>query len=163
MPLIGALCVIERPMKVLIDWSAIHSQESFYDCVLNQLAAPEWHGRNLNAFADSIVTGDINKIEPPYTIISENGNCVESELAWFYHEVIAIFHEAINEGREIEFLVSSNNRNYYAASKSACCPKNISFGDLKFRVARGRSFKRSITNWTSLSLTILKSVSLGKY
>jgi hypothetical protein len=39
-----------------------------YDALLAALGAPEWHGRNLNALADSMIWGGINGVEPPYTI-----------------------------------------------------------------------------------------------
>ena len=44
----------------------------FYDDLLNALEAPEWHGRNLNALYDSIIWGDINGVEPPYTVRIRN-------------------------------------------------------------------------------------------
>ena len=53
---------IERPF---IDWKNIANEEDFYNSILPQLDAPEWHGRNLDALSDSLVGGGINGIEPP--------------------------------------------------------------------------------------------------
>ena len=38
----------------------------FYDALLPQIGAPDWHGRNLNAVDDSLVYGGINSKEPPF-------------------------------------------------------------------------------------------------
>ena len=52
-------------MKIFIDWKNIANEEDFYNSILLQLDAPEWHGRNLDALSDSLVGGGINGIEPP--------------------------------------------------------------------------------------------------
>lgn len=41
----------------------------FCDAIVAGLGAPDWHGRNLDALADSISGGQINAVEPPYAII----------------------------------------------------------------------------------------------
>ena len=46
------------------DWS---TKEDFYTDLLPQLGAPAWHGHNLDALMDGI-SGDINTLEPPYTV-----------------------------------------------------------------------------------------------
>ena len=40
----------------------------FYNDILKQVEAPEWHGKSVNALVDSMIYGDINHVEPPYTI-----------------------------------------------------------------------------------------------
>ena len=40
----------------------------FYRSLLKAIGAPEWHGMNVNAFIDSIIHGDINTIDPPFTV-----------------------------------------------------------------------------------------------
>lgn len=64
-----------------------------------------WHGRNLNALGDSIVTGDVNGIEPPYTIVNKNINsCSSNSLKEFQLKVFEIFNEAKQEDREITVI-----------------------------------------------------------
>ena len=41
----------------------------FYRALLDQLGAPEWHGRNVNALVDSMVYGDLNRVDPPLTVM----------------------------------------------------------------------------------------------
>jgi len=49
-------------MEILIDWSLIKSENQFYDVLLSQFGAPKWHGHNLDALADSLITGSIDSI-----------------------------------------------------------------------------------------------------
>ena len=91
-------------MEILIDWSLIKSEDQFYDVLLPQVGAPEWHGHNLDALADSLITGSINSIEPPYKLMSVNSSVNLGELKPFQIKVLNIFTEAaIEQDREIEF------------------------------------------------------------
>jgi len=41
----------------------------FYDALLAALGAPEWHGRSVNALADTMIWSDeINAVKPPYVV-----------------------------------------------------------------------------------------------
>ncbi len=40
----------------------------FYDALLAALGAPEWHGRSVAALNDSMIWGEINAVDPPYTV-----------------------------------------------------------------------------------------------
>jgi len=91
-------------MEIIINWKDIESEDRFFEVFLPQVSAPEWHGRNLNALDDSIVTGDVNGIEPPYTIINKNINSVSGSLKEFQEKVFEVFQEAIDEKREIKVV-----------------------------------------------------------
>lgn len=91
-------------MEVTIDWQKIITKESFYEVFLPQLNAPEWHGHNLDAVADSVIAGDVNGIEPPYTIISKNESSIEQNLKPFQQAVLSIFKEAKESGREVHLV-----------------------------------------------------------
>ena len=39
-----------------------------FAALLPALGAPEWHGESLPALIDSMIWGEINAIEPPYTV-----------------------------------------------------------------------------------------------
>jgi hypothetical protein len=45
------------------------TRDDFYDALFVVLGAPIWHGRNFNALRDSIGTGGINTMEPPYYFV----------------------------------------------------------------------------------------------
>lgn len=53
---------------ITLDASAWRVEGDFYDAILAALGAPAWHGRNLDALAESIFDGQINSIDPPYAI-----------------------------------------------------------------------------------------------
>ena len=66
--------------ELQLDGSNWKTTDDFYDAFFRAVGAPSWHGRNFNALRDSIITGQINKIELPYTIhISGLGNATEGE------------------------------------------------------------------------------------
>ena len=94
--------MLKGTMEILINWEVISSEESFFDVFLPQVEAPEWHGRNLNALADSIITGSINNIEPPYTIKSINTSKAPESIKDFQLKVLNIFTEAVTESRDIK-------------------------------------------------------------
>lgn len=88
-------------MKIFIDWKEIGSEEDFYNSLLPQLGAPEWHGHNLDALADSLVAGDVNGIEPPFCIINLNVSAMAGSLKDFSGKVAQIYVEANGQGRKI--------------------------------------------------------------
>ena len=91
-------------MKIIVDWENIETVDNFYDLFLPQVEAPEWHGRNLDALADSVITGDINKIEPPYTIHNININRTSESILEFQQKVLSIFNECMTEDRGIKVV-----------------------------------------------------------
>jgi len=66
--------------RIELDASGWTGLEAFYAALLPALGAPEWHGHNLNALWDSMVTGDINTLEPPYEIVLINCEGLEEPL-----------------------------------------------------------------------------------
>ncbi|GGZ96748.1 hypothetical protein GCM10008090_01230 [Arenicella chitinivorans] len=88
-------------MKVIIDWSEIQSPDDYFSQLLPQVGAPDWHGRNLNALADSLVTGGINKLEPPFCLINLQTGSVPPELQDFVTGLNEIYDEASSNGRKI--------------------------------------------------------------
>ena len=84
-------------MNVIIDWSRIRSEAEFYEQLLLQLKAPHWHGRNLDALSDSIGTGSINGIEPPYSISVLGTANVSPGLLGFSQRVESVLRSAAAE------------------------------------------------------------------
>lgn len=91
-------------MEIIVDWKQIESEDDFYDTFLAQVKAPEWHGRNLDALRDSVVTGDINAIESPYTICSINTGAASEGMAEFQLKAISTFIEGVAENRGIKVV-----------------------------------------------------------
>ena len=84
-------------MELKIDWAAIKTIEEFYDYILPMLGAPGWHGRNLDALNDSVVTGGIYESGPPFNV--KNINCSKSieSIREFQEAVISIFTSSVIE------------------------------------------------------------------
>lgn len=90
--------------KVKIDWARVESCEDFYNQFLPQLDAPGWHSHNLDALADSIITGSFNGVEPSFQILSKNETLICEQMKDFMARVLEVFREAISEGRSINLV-----------------------------------------------------------
>jgi RNAse (barnase) inhibitor barstar len=88
-------------VEIFLDWGKIKSYEEFYEEFLPQVRAPKWHGRNLDALADSIITGGINEIEPPFCVINKNVGNMKTNAKHVYDAVSKIFKEANEIGNKI--------------------------------------------------------------
>jgi RNAse (barnase) inhibitor barstar len=68
-----------------IDASKWQSANDVFGALLVALGAPHWHGRNLDALNDSLRGGDLNAINPPFTIKVthlEDANALARVTAW---------------------------------------------------------------------------------
>jgi len=57
---------------IILDASSWKNDDDFYTSFFKAVQAPSWHGRNLDALNDSVVTGGINKIPGPYSLVIIN-------------------------------------------------------------------------------------------
>ena len=57
------------------------TRDDLYNAFLAAMEAPNWHGRNLDALRDSIVTGSINRREVPYRVVIGGCNYMSVEAA----------------------------------------------------------------------------------
>jgi RNAse (barnase) inhibitor barstar len=83
--------------RILIDWSKIRDIDDFYDLVFEQCLSPEWHGRNLDAIADSWIAGGINETGPPYVFVFSSLNQTLPNLIQFRDAIIAIAQKSIDD------------------------------------------------------------------
>jgi RNAse (barnase) inhibitor barstar len=88
-------------MKIFINWNEIENFQEFFDCFLPQVKAPDWHGRNMDAFRDSIVAGNINEVEPPFCVINTNSEELSDSAREVFNSVADVYSEANLEGRKI--------------------------------------------------------------
>lgn len=87
----------EDAAVVRVDWGDLTGEEDFYDVVLPQCGSPHWHGRNLDALADSWVTGGIDTKGPPYAFEFVRLEEVRGELSDFRDKVVEIAQQSIDE------------------------------------------------------------------
>lgn len=85
------------------------SAEDFYDGLLTALKAPAWHGRNFHALRDSLLTGDINGIEPPLRLVFQTipspGTGARATLDQFCDLLSELSTELQASGRTIELVL----------------------------------------------------------
>lgn len=70
------------------------------------LQAPEWHGHNLDALADSIRGGDLNRVNPPFAVRIV-GTPASPEAAREMARLATLFGELSAEGVQITWSNSS--------------------------------------------------------
>jgi len=76
-----------------LDATAWKSSDDFYQALLAILGAPDWHGHNLDALADSIFTGGINKVDPPFRIIVREAGELPASLQATLFKMAQMFEE----------------------------------------------------------------------
>ncbi|MGC4074685.1 MAG: barstar family protein [Nibricoccus sp.] len=84
---------------VTVDWTKIRTIEDFYDTVFSQTGAPSWHGRNLNAIADSWIAGGICSEGPPFRIILRSSDSVSADLRPLSAAISKIAEESARENQ----------------------------------------------------------------
>jgi RNAse (barnase) inhibitor barstar len=77
-----------------VDAQGWSSPVDFYEAVLPKLRAPEWHGRNLDALWDSILSGEINGLAPPFALRIFNTEHFSPQMTAFLEKVKTIFRDA---------------------------------------------------------------------
>ena len=88
------------------DWG---NPDDLYDSFFAAVGAPPWHGRNFNALADSIATGQINAVEVPYRIVIKNVDLVRPEARQIASDFISLIRELAERGCPVEMqLVESH-------------------------------------------------------
>jgi RNAse (barnase) inhibitor barstar len=80
------------------------SEEDFFDEVLRNLDAPDWHGKNYDALSDSLVTGQVNGVEPPIKFVIEETQTLPQIAAHALAELESIAAEARSNGRIVEVV-----------------------------------------------------------
>jgi hypothetical protein len=83
--------------------------DDFYDALLEAIEAPAWHGRNINALADSMVCGGINALEPPFSISISHADALSEEIRahiGYAAETIQMVREDVHRRTGVDMEVS---------------------------------------------------------
>jgi hypothetical protein len=90
-----------------LDAKGWHVVLDFYRALRLAIGAPDWHGWNINAFIDSMIWGDINAIEAPYTIRISGTARVDPALKAEIEEFAKVIndHAARHRGLEVTIEV----------------------------------------------------------
>lgn len=83
-------------MRIIeLDASAWPDALGIYEALVAALEAPHWHGRNINALIDSMIYGEINNIDPPYTIRFLNMDKARQPVREEIEAISTTFEEAL--------------------------------------------------------------------
>jgi RNAse (barnase) inhibitor barstar len=79
--------------------------DDVYDDLFRTLGSPAWHGKNFNALHDSIVSGQINTVEVPYTLTIREISSAKSDARFFVEELVRLISGFEAEGCPISIQV----------------------------------------------------------
>jgi RNAse (barnase) inhibitor barstar len=94
------------PVRELVlngaDWT---TKDDVYSALFHTVGAPEWHGRNLDALADSISGGSINQVEVPYRLVIKSYDRIGPDAKAMTDRFINLVHEVAIKGCPVEIRV----------------------------------------------------------
>ena len=67
--------------EIALDATDWKTSSDSYAALLPAIGAPAWHGDSVNALVDSMITGGINKLKPPYVVRIHNMGGVPADVA----------------------------------------------------------------------------------
>jgi hypothetical protein len=77
---------------IKLDGRAWQTKADFYDALAEALGSVEWHGRNADAFMETMVYYlELNRVQPPYEVRASHPT---SELKFFLQEFASWLAEA---------------------------------------------------------------------
>ena len=81
------------------DWA---TKDDVYEAFFRVVGAPEWHRRNLDAIADSIRGGSINRVEVPYRLVIKSYGMIGPNAKPVADRFISLVHELAAEGCPVD-------------------------------------------------------------
>ena len=90
---------------IVLDASEWRSEDDLHDALLDVLEAPDWHGRNLDAWWDSIGSDNINDLRAPFTITILKAHVLDPALKAYVGKFVELVAEARSE-RGVEVYAS---------------------------------------------------------
>jgi RNAse (barnase) inhibitor barstar len=91
--------------ELILNGAGWATKDDVYDAFFRAVGAPEWHGRNLDALADSIRGGSINQVEVPYRLVIKSYERVAPDAKPMADRFINLVHELAAEGCPVEICV----------------------------------------------------------
>jgi RNAse (barnase) inhibitor barstar len=97
--------MIERMRELVLNGADWTTKDDVYDAFFHAVGAPEWHGRNLDALADSISGASINNVEVPYRLVIKSYDRIGPVAKPMTDSLIKLVHELAAEGCPVEIRV----------------------------------------------------------
>jgi len=83
------------------------TRDDIYDSIFRAVGAPDWHGRNFDALADSIATGSVNVVEVPYRIVIKNYDKIGPSAKQMADGFVDLIRELASEGCPVEVRIEN--------------------------------------------------------
>lgn len=99
------ISMLENVQHVILSAKRWRTSNDVYDDLFCALGSPTWHGKNFNALHDSIVTGQINTLEIPYTLTIREISSAKSEARLFVDDLVSLIRKFEAEGCPISIHV----------------------------------------------------------
>jgi RNAse (barnase) inhibitor barstar len=97
--------MIVRMRELVLNGADWATKDDVYDAFFHVVGAPEWHGRNLDALADSIAGGQINQVEVPYRLVIKNYNLIGTAAKETTDNFVNLVRELAGKGCPVEIRV----------------------------------------------------------
>ena len=94
--------------ELVLDATSWNTSDDVYEAFFKAAGAPAWHGKNLDALNDSIGTGNINAIEPPYRLLIENYDLMGPEAKKMTDKFVHLVNELGQQGCAVEVRVKDS-------------------------------------------------------
>jgi RNAse (barnase) inhibitor barstar len=85
-------------VELVLDGSEWKTKDDVYNAFFHAVGAPEWHGRNLDARADSISGGSINHAAVPYRLVIKDYDRIGPLAKAMIDNFIRLVHDLAAKG-----------------------------------------------------------------
>lgn len=78
--------------EILLDATEWQTKEDFFETLAQALGSIEWHGRNADAFLETMIYHtDLNTVQPPYQLSVQH---VSGDVGEYVEKFVSWVHEA---------------------------------------------------------------------
>jgi RNAse (barnase) inhibitor barstar len=102
------LATLDNVPTLQLDASRWKNTDDIYESLFAVLGAPAWHGKNFNALNDSIVTGNVNAVEVPYTLSIRNMRSANSGVRLFVSNLVDFISKREAEGCPVSIQIEDD-------------------------------------------------------
>ena len=90
--------------EMILSAAGWKTADEFYTAFFDAVGAPSWHGRNLDALWDSIRSGGINRVNPPFRIRISGLRQTSAECSQLIDRFAQLIEEARAEGIKVDLM-----------------------------------------------------------
>ena len=91
-------------LEIILSGAHWTAPDDFYKALLPSLGTPDWHGHNFDALWDSIMGGDINEVNPPFSIKVAGIDQMPPDCKDLIDRFVLLISEARAKGCAVEIV-----------------------------------------------------------